>query len=259
MTHINVSFIGSGRVATQLSRALFEKNIKIKQIFSRNILHAKQLAETVLAEAIKDFSLLEQVDIIFITVSDAAIDIVAQQLQQVNYTGLVVHTSGSTHLNRLSQYALRSGVFYPLQTFSFEYAVDWSKVPIFIEAGTEQDRITLENIANQLSSAIYCYDSEQRLSLHLAAVFACNFSNYCYDIAQQILQNSKVDTDLLQPLILETANKLNFFSAFQNQTGPAKRNDNHILALHESMLQSQQDWAQIYHIMSKNIQNRHSG
>ncbi len=257
MTHINVSFIGSGRVATQLSQALLEKNIKIEQIFSRNILHAEKLAKKVSAEAINDLVHLKQVDIIFIVVSDAAIDIVAQRLQQINYTGLVVHTSGSTHLNSLNQYALRSGVFYPLQTFSLEYVVDWNKVPIFIEAEIEQDRMILKNIANQLSSATYCYDSAQRLSLHLAAVFACNFSNYCYDIAQQILENSKVDTDLLQPLIMETANKLKFFPAFQNQTGPAKRNDNNILALHESMLQSHQDWAELYQLMSKNIQNRH--
>lgn len=94
-----------------------------------------------------------------------------------------------------------------MQTFSFEREVDWSETPLFIEASTDEGLKHLEVIANSLSNKVYHYNSEQRLSLHLAAVFACNFTNYCYDAAKQIVDQQQVDFSLLYPLILETARK----------------------------------------------------
>lgn len=255
---INISFIGSGRVATHLATQLSkQQSILIQQIFSQNIAHATCLAQKVSATAIVDLSELKSVDILIIAVTDAAIALIAQQLSQLNYQGLVIHTSGSTSLDILTQYNLRAGVFYPLQTFSPQQSIDWLNTPIFLESALENDLMLLNKIAQSLSSHIYYYDSAQRLSLHLAAVFACNFSNYCYDIAQQILLDRKVDTDLLLPLILQTAHKLQFSNAIENQTGPAARHDTNIMDLHLNLLNQQPDWQKIYQLMSNEIQKRH--
>ncbi len=256
---MKISFVGAGRVATHLAKIFAVNGIKIHQICSRDITHASKLAVAVAVNAnpINQLQDLELVDVLFIAVNDAEIANVTKQLALQHYTSLVVHTSGSTSLDILINEGLRAGVFYPLQTFSFDREVNWDNTPLFLESEQPQDLEILKNIANLLSKSIYCYSSAQRLSLHLAAVFACNFSNYCYDIAQQILIDKQVETSLLLPLILETAQKLQNNLALQNQTGPACRGDNNILAMHHDMLKEHPEWQQIYDLMSMSIQQRH--
>lgn len=250
-----VSFIGSGRVATHLAQAVAQ-HCQIQQIFSRQLSNAQTLAKLVQAQAITDLSAFNTVDLLIIAVSDAEISKVATTLKEINYQGLVVHTSGSTHLKILTAQGLNAGVFYPLQTFSFEHAVDWQNTPLFIEAEDFSQQSALIQLAEKISNRCYTYNSEQRLSLHLAAVFACNFSNHCYDIAQQMLEQKQVDFNLLMPLIQATTQKLQLTSAYQNQTGPARRQDQNILDMHQHMLNTQPEWQQIYQLMSKSILKR---
>ena len=169
-----------------------------------------------------------------------------------------MHTSGSTNLSVLTQYHSRSGVFYPLQTFSLEREVDWANTPLFVEAVESQDLKFLNTLAQSLSQRVYQYDSEQRLSLHLAAVFACNFSNYCYDMAKQVVHAKQVDFSLLYPLILETAKKATAHDPRQVQTGPAIRGDQNILNMHQQMLvdSGREDLQQCYQMMSEQISKR---
>ena len=183
----------------------------------------------------------------------------AEQLPEQLANVLLVHTSGSTDLNVLQKFHERCGVLYPLQTFSFEKSVDWSQVPLLIETHQSQDLYSLQDLAQQLSQRVYVYSSAQRLSLHLAAVFACNFSNYCYDMAKQVVDGASVDFSLLYPLILETADKATQFNPKDVQTGPALRQDQQILQMHQELLQKQQhgDLVEIYQKMSNAIQHRH--
>ncbi|MCH4248188.1 Rossmann-like and DUF2520 domain-containing protein [Acinetobacter populi] len=254
---MKVSLIGAGRVATHLATAFYARNIQIQQIVSRNITHAEHLAQQVEAIALDDIEQLTQVDIVLIAVSDAQIATVARQLAAINYSGLVVHTSGSTHLQVLQDENLQAGVFYPLQSFSFDQSLDWESTPLFLEATQQSDLQKLDRLAGVLSKKIYHYDSNQRLSLHLAAVFASNFSNYCYDIAEQILQQHQVDQHLILPLVLQTAQKLQYASAAQNQTGPARRHDQNIMDLHLDMLNPHPEWQEIYAMLSTAIKHRH--
>lgn len=254
---ISISFIGSGRVATQLAHVLSTQH-SIQQIFSRQFEHAHTLASNVNAEAITDLNQLKTVDLLIIAVSDQAIPKVAQQLAAMSYSGLVVHTSGSTDLTCLTRQGLRAGVFYPLQTFSFGQQINWQQTPIFIESVHTKDTDLLSALAQSLTTKIFLYSSAQRLSLHLAAVFACNFSNYCIDIAQQILQQQQVDPSLLNPLIVGTIEKLQHNAAVDNQTGPAQRHDQSTMELHHALLNQHVDWQHIYDIMSHGIQARHT-
>lgn len=250
-----VSIIGSGRVATHLVDVL-KAHVQIHQIYSRTFSHAQHLAHKVQAQAIDTLAHLNAVDVLLVAVSDTEIETVAHQLSQFNYQGLVAHTSGSTHINVLTAAGLNAGVLYPLQTFSFEHAVDWPNTPIFIEAVADSTQSILVDLATSISDRVYAYNSEQRLSLHLAAVFACNFTNHCYDVAQQILEQRQVDFKLLMPLILSTAHKLEHTSAYQNQTGPARRQDQNILNMHQNMLVDQPQWQHIYQLMSESILQR---
>lgn len=255
---MRISFIGAGRVATHLAKVL-SKQHQIVNIFSRNLDRAQVLACQVDAQACSTFEMMsESVDLIIIAVSDQSIAEVIQNLDEHFPETLIVHTSGSTHLNVLTQYHARSGVFYPLQTFSFEREIDWSTTPLFIEANVEHDAERLNTLATEISQRVYQYSSEQRLSLHLAAVFACNFSNYCYDMAKQVVDAQQVDFSLLYPLILETANKATQHDPKTVQTGPAMRGDQNILNMHQKMLMNKgrEDLKEIYQLMSEQILKR---
>ena len=256
---MRISLIGAGRVATHLGRVLLKRGHEIVQVYSRDVNHAEALASGISADAVSDIThLITDIDLAIIAVSDQAISQVIEQLSNVLKDVLIVHTSGSTHLKVLTQHHARSGVFYPLQTFSLEREVDWANTPLFVEAVESQDLKFLNTLAQSLSQRVYQYDSEQRLSLHLAAVFACNFSNYCYDMAKQVVDAKQVDFSLLYPLILETAKKATEYDPSQVQTGPAMRGDQNILNMHQQMLvdSGREDLQQCYQMMSEQISKR---
>lgn len=255
---MKISFIGAGRVAHHLAQALCAQH-QIIQIYSRTFSHAQTLAEKVGAQGISSFAALDpSIDLLVIAVSDHAIAEVAAAVHAHLPDVLVVHTSGSTDLNVLTQAHARAGVFYPLQTFSIGRDMDWRNTPLLVEATHETDQQSLVALAQQLSERVYAYSSAQRLSLHLAAVFACNFSNYCYDMAQQLVDQRQVDFSLLYPLMLETAQKATLHVPQSVQTGPAMRGDQHILTLHQQMLEQAErpDLAEVYALLSQQIQAR---
>ena len=256
---MRISFMGAGRVAHHLAHVLSQHH-QIVQIYSRTLATAQTLATQVNATATMNIAELNpEIDLVIIAVSDQAIASVISNVHQQLPKVLIVHTSGSTDIEILAQIHARAGVFYPLQTFSLERQINWSDTPIFVEAKSEDDLVLLEELANQLSTRVYSYTSAQRLSLHLAAVFACNFTNYCYDMAKQIVDAQHVDFSLLYPLILETANKVLNNDPKQMQTGPAMRGDQNILKMHEQMLQKAQreDLKNIYQLMSQQILQSH--
>lgn len=256
---MRITLIGAGRVATHLAKALKQQH-QIVQIFARNIKHAETLAQQVNAEAIHEVQQLNtQVDIVIIAISDQAIATMIQAISPHLPENLIVHTSGSTNLTVLEQIHQRAGVFYPLQTFSFDREIDWSETPLFIESTYPDDLGLLSQLANSLSKKVYPYSSKQRQTLHLAAVFACNFSNYCYDMAKQIVDNEQVDFSLLFPLILETAHKATINEPQHMQTGPAMRGDQNILKLHTALLAQtgRTDLENVYELLSDGIFKRH--
>ncbi|WP_264766489.1 MULTISPECIES: Rossmann-like and DUF2520 domain-containing protein [unclassified Acinetobacter] len=256
---MRISIIGAGRVAYHFARVLSGKH-EIVQIYSRTVEKAQQLADLYTAQAITSPEQLDShVDLVIIAVSDQSIQTVIQQVHNYLPDVLIVHTSGSTHLNVLRDVHPKSGVFYPLQTFSLEREIDWLNTPLFIEAHDDEDEGKLNTLANSLSEKVYLYSSEQRLSLHLAAVFACNFSNYCYDMAKQVVDAEQVDFSLLYPLMLETANKATQNDPKQMQTGPAMRGDQNILNMHQQMLATMQraDLYKVYQLLSQQILERH--
>ena len=255
---MRMSVLGAGRVAHHLAKVLVKQH-QIIDVYSRTLSSAQQLAEQVGANAVTQVQVLDpEIDLAIIAVSDQAIQSVISEVAPYLKDVLIVHTSGSTHLDVLSHIHARAGVFYPLQTFSFESQIDWANTPLFIEAKYEQDQAQLLTLADQISQRVYAYNSEQRLSLHLAAVFACNFSNSCFAMAKQVLDAQHVDFSLLYPLMRETTHKATQHDPKQVQTGPAIRGDQHILNMHQQMLMDakREDLQQVYALMSQQIQQQ---
>ncbi|HAV57400.1 MAG: F420-dependent NADP oxidoreductase [Acinetobacter sp. GWC1_38_13] len=256
---MRITFIGAGRVAYHLAKVLHPDH-QIVQVFSRDLEKANRLASLVDAVAISDFEQLSSdIDLVIIAISDQAIAEVIQKISAYLQQVLIVHTSGSTSLEVLSVVNDKSGVFYPLQTFSYEREIDWTTTPVFVEAVNNHDLDLLTSLAGSLTQKVYQYSSQQRQTLHMAAVFACNFSNYCYDIAKQIVDEQQVDFSLLHPLILETAQKATINDPKEMQTGPAMRGDENILKMHHKLLEkdARNDLVDVYQLLSEGIKTRH--
>ena len=248
-----VVFIGAGNLATQLALALKAKDVTIQQIYSHTHDNARKLGQQVNAPYTSELSqLVKDADIYILAVKDSAIKEVLENLS-LNTSSLIVHTAGSVPMEILKESTHHYGVFYPLQTFSRERNIDFSNIPICIEAGDCFQLMELEKLAKRISSSVHMISSEERKTLHLAAVFANNFVNHIYGIGYDILHQKGLDFDLLKPLIRETAEKIQVMDPLEAQTGPAKRNDRQVIDNHLIMLKDQPELQKIYSFVSESI------
>ena len=253
---MEVVLIGSGSVATHLGIALQAEGIKISQVYSRNVLNAEALAQKLNTTFISDISdIYMDADIYFYALTDNAFKSILRKIEMPK--GIQVHTAGCIPMSEFDGFASKFGVFYPVQTFSINKPVNFSQIPICIEASNNEVQQQLLEIGNLLSTKTYLIDSENRKKLHLAAVFACNFTNYMYDIASKIIDESGLTFEIIQPLIAETAEKIKTLIPYDAQTGPALRMDENTISKHLIMLNKRPDLKKIYKLLTKNIYERH--
>jgi len=249
---ISVVIAGSGNVAQNLFQA-FQKSadVTVKQVIGRNrehlaFVHDKALIST---EFTGDIS----ADVYILAISDDAISTVVENFKNVE--GILVHTSGATPLNAIKS-AKRPGIFYPLQTFTKGKIISFDDIPICIEATNNKDLEILTALGKQLSENVVKIDSEQRKTLHVAAVFVNNFTNYMYTLGSDICAEHDLDFSLLKPLIKETAAKLDTLTTMQAQTGPAKRGDQKTLHNHLQIIKDKHQ-RELYTLLSNAIKEKH--
>jgi predicted short-subunit dehydrogenase-like oxidoreductase (DUF2520 family) len=253
---MEVVLIGSGSVATHLGLALKAKGVKISQVYSRSVKNAKMLSEKLDTSFITDISdIYRDADIYIYALTDSAFKSILRKIEMPE--GIQVHTAGCIAMNEFEGFTSKFGVFYPLQTFSINKPVDFSQIPIFIEACNMEVQQQLLELAKLISDKTYLVNSENRRKLHLAAVFACNFTNYMYNIASDILDDSGFSFEIIQPLIAETAEKIKTLNPYDAQTGPAVRMDEKTISKHLSLLNKKPDLKKIYKLLTKNIYSRH--
>jgi len=251
-----IVIIGAGNLATHLSVALQNFGYEILQVYSRTEESAKQLAiklEVGYTTSINN--ILPNADFYFVALKDSAINEVLSQIDFQNK--LLVHCSGSLHLSVLKEYSENTGVLYPLQTFSKKRLVNFKAIPVFVEANTESNEQKLLAVANHISDKVTHLNSENRKALHIAAVFACNFANHMYSLAAQFLESKEIDFEVLRPLILETAEKVQELQPKDAQTGPAIRFDENIINAHLNELKDKPDLQELYNSISKSIFEHH--
>ena len=250
---ISVVIIGAGNVATHLYRAFkAAENISVIQWYNRNLDTLKPYAKEV--EIVNDLNALKEADLYLLAVSDDAIKSLTTKLPFENR--LVAHTSGSVGIYDIDKKHKR-GVFYPLQSFSKAAKLDFANVPICIEALESKDYHVLKNLAISIGSPTKKVNTDQRRVLHLAAVFVNNFTNQLYRVAHEITESEGAEFDLLKPLILETAKKVQDLSPYKAQTGPAKRNDKKTMRKHLKLLNETPHHKAIYELLTESIQRTH--
>ncbi len=208
--------IGRGRLAANLLPALEKAGHEVVSINSRTLEELPQEA-----------------DVFVVSVKDAALQEVIAQATKGREQQLFVHTAGSMPISVFEGHTSRYGVWYPMQTFSKERRVDFAEIPVFIEGEAPQIR----QLAESVSKRVYELSTADRKYLHLAAVFACNFTNHCYALAAGILEQHGLPFDVMLPLIDETARKVHVMHPQEAQTGPAVRYDKNVIGMQASMLE----------------------
>lgn len=248
---MKIVFIGAGNLATRLSLEMQRVGFTIAQIYSRTESSARSLAGQLgCSWTDRIETVIDDADVYIFSVKDAVLPRLVSEMKANG--GVWLHTAGSMPLDVFEGKVARYGVMYPLQTFSKTRPVVFSAIPFFLEANTVETEFFLQNIASALSERIQFLSSDKRKKLHLAAVFACNFTNHIYALSAKLLEEEGIDRNVLLPLIDETASKIHTLSPTEAQTGPAVRYDEHVIGTHLAMLQDP-DLKAIYRLLSESI------
>jgi len=250
----NVVILGAGSVATHLALALDMHRYRITQIYSRTSGSAEMLSLKTNSEYITNLEFLDKnADLYIIALKDSVVECLIRKLF-VN--GIVVHTSGTLPMNVLENMSERYGVFYPLQTFSKSRPIRFDHIPVCLEASDEPTLKAIRQVAQNLTDQIYEINSEQRQYMHLAAVFSCNFSNFMYVAAADILKSRQIGFDILVPLIREFFDKVTMMEPWDAQTGPAIREDKSIIRKQLELLDQFPEYKEIYRKITERIVER---
>jgi predicted short-subunit dehydrogenase-like oxidoreductase (DUF2520 family) len=260
---LNIIIISTGNVSSHLADSFRKtKDVKLVQAFNhkaskKTMAYSKQFN----CEVVTDYKKIKtDADIYIIAVKDDAIVEVVKNLIPLKLQGLIVHTSGSVNVSVLKNASKQIGVYYPLQTFYANAIIDWNSTPLLIEANSKSGLTKLKSLAGLISNNIKVVNSTERLRLHLAAVFACNFTNALYVSAFELIEKNlnKKDTSLLAPIMLQSFRKLETVHPKQAQTGPAMRDDKVVMKKHLDLLKSNKELTAVYKLLSQLIISQQS-
>lgn len=251
---MKVTLIGAGNLATQLGKSLKKAGVIISQVYSRTEDSARTLGELLEAEWLTDIKALrDEADIYIFSVKDSVLCELISEVCKGRGDKLFLHTAGSMAMSCFEGKALHYGVFYPMQTFSKTKDVDFERIPVFIEGNSIETEDVIRSLANKLSQRVIRLSSADRKYLHLAAVWACNFTNYCYTVASDILGEHGIPFDVMLPLINETTEKIQKISPKEAQTGPAARGDRNVMSKQLELMNGKEDLQELYQMLSRGI------
>ncbi|QJW88082.1 DUF2520 domain-containing protein [Spirosoma taeanense] len=263
---MEISFIGAGNLAWHLAPALENAGHHINEVFSRQLQSARQLVSNLYdARTHSELNFADSPSRLFIlAIPDDTLETVCSRLV-LPENAILVHTSGTQSLETLthqmeiySDVPVQTGVFYPLQTFTKGQSfMTFEEIPLCIEATDKPTEDELVALGQELSDIVYLITSAERCKLHLAAVFACNFTNHLLTIAHDLTVGDGLEFELLRPLIRETFRKgLDASDPANVQTGPARRGDLTTIDAHLLLLNTQPEFANIYELMTDSIRHR---
>ncbi len=250
-----VVVIGTGKVASHLTKTFLAVGCDVVQVVGRSEASIQRMfaaIEQTLPYTLHKNEVSQAADLYVCSVKD---DAIAAALTGINIPphALLVHTAGSINRSVLEPFANHIGVLYPMQTFSFGKNVDFSKIAIYIEANNHNYESKLQLFAQKLSPNVKVVDSAMRAKVHLAAVFACNFTNHLYSVAADVLQTVNLPFADLLPLVDETTQKIHQLSPRDAQTGPAIRRDQQVIDKHLAQLEGR--YKEIYELLTDSIQH----
>jgi predicted short-subunit dehydrogenase-like oxidoreductase (DUF2520 family) len=249
---LNLAFIGAGNVAWHMGHEFVRNGAIVKQVISHTVSSAHKLAIALGASYSNNLTdLIPDIHICIISISD---DFLGEVIENTRFgNSLVLHTAGSIPMEIFKGHAKNYGVFYPFQTITKGRELNWKKIPLLIEASNNKNLLKTRELGTLISDYVLEIDSLTRMNLHLAAVFACNFSNHMYALAEKLMIEQGLGFDILIPLISETAAKVLKIKPAKAQTGPAIRDNRSIMDKHLRMLDPHPEMKEIYRLISESI------
>jgi predicted short-subunit dehydrogenase-like oxidoreductase (DUF2520 family) len=260
MKPFSVAFIGAGNIAWHLAPALDNVGFAVREVYSRKMKNAASLAERLYqAKAVTELDFSEsEAQLFLVCVPDDAITEVLREISLPD-GAMLAHTSGSQPLSILgTAVTSKTGVFYPLQTFTKGRKINFADLPIFIESGDNETEKQLTGMAKALTKKVVRISSTERKALHVAAVFASNFTNHMLTLSKEVMLKHNLKFDYLKPLIAETLNKSLEIGPENAQTGPAKRGDLQVLDSHMEFLTHDAVGTEMYKLISQHIIDSYS-
>ncbi len=250
-----VVLVGTGRLGSQLGPRLLACGHELAGLYGRNAETLQRLARSWEVPALPSLNSLPEADLLILAVSDDALPEVAARCKA--FRGLVVHCSGATPASVLKVHFTHFGVLYPLQSFTPGRKADFEEIPLCFDASAPPAVEWLGQFAKTLGPKVFRLNDEQRLRLHLAAVFVNNFANHLFRIAWEVLEAERLPFHLLFPLMRETVERLTTISPHEAQTGPAVRNDLRTINRHLALLEDHPEWKALYQILTRSIAQNH--
>ena len=252
----DIVIVGSGNVGYHIGQRLHQSGFNIRQVFSQTVEHGKSLADKIKCSFTTDLSkVISDADVYLLCVKDDVMTEVVDALKIKDK--IVLHTAGSVQRHISNRTDIHQGVLYPLQSFNRDMEVDWNNVPVFVDGDNDETIAAATQIGKALSNNVQHANDEQRMNIHIAAVFANNFSNHCMAIGQRLLEQHGYDFDVLKPLIETTFKRLYTTKPFDVQTGPAIRSDVSTVDKHLKALEQEQNWKELYLKLSDDIKKLH--
>ncbi len=243
-----ITIVGAGNLGTHLANVLFKNGYTIVEIISQSENSAKNLALSLNTKWKKNLNHLDDTDLIIVCVPDDKIYSVIEKIPNIP----IVHTSGSTSIDIFKDNFSEYGVIYPIQTFNKNIQINFSEIPLCIEGNCKKFERKILKLSNDISESVQLLDSKSREYLHIAAIFACNFTNHLFSISEDILNKHNLSFDIIMPLIKKTIEKLETGNIKNLQTGPAKRKDIKVIKKHLMKIKNN-DYKELYKIISNQI------
>lgn len=248
-----VTIVGAGNVAHNFALAFRNAGYIIHEVYSRTQRSAMLLSQALNTNYTTNLAELKSdTDLIILAINDDALTDVVCNIKVKNVP--IVHTSGSTPIDVFEPCGFEKyGIFYPVQSFSKNETESLEPIPICVEANNPNTEDLFLSLARSLSTKVFAMDSEKRKALHVAAVFANNFTNHLFHIAGDILSKKQIPFEIIRPLVEKTAGKIKFEKPINAQTGPAVRDDKEVIESHKQYLASNPEYVKIYDLITADI------
>lgn len=248
---MKIVLIGSGKAGTVLGKACHLAGFKVLQVYSRNSENARVLSTALEAEPITRWEqITPDADLYILALPDTVLENLPSAFSIKK--GVVVHTAGAVSIQIFKTKHPNYGVLYPLQSLT-NASEKTTSIPLLIDANTPETMALLWDFAKTLSPTVAIMGDEERLKLHVTAVWANNFTNHMYTIAYNLCKHFQLDFSLLLPIIEHTAQRLSTENPETFQTGPAIRGDKLTMEKHLHLMENFPEYQELYKQISRSI------
>jgi len=250
---MKIVLIGAGNVATVLGKLFYKHGHQIIQVLGRRAETAQLLADQLNCEAVLSIkNISKDADLYIIAIPDDAVILIAEELRLTDK--LVIHTAGTLRVDTIQKISEHIGVIWPLQSLRKEIK-EIPDIPFVIDGISLDVTESLKKFLHTVTEKVIVLKDKERIKLHLSAVMVSNFTNHLYTLAQDYCKENDLPFNFLNPLITETALRLNLYEAKEVQTGPSVRGDNKTVAAHLNLLEGREQIKSLYKEFDKSIRD----